>query len=82
MDEGLNGNGLQPAQALGEKPKTTVIKPLSANVVRLPDGTMIVEFELSPYEAISLMLPPESKQALVKALTGGVHVAGPGELLH
>ena len=81
MDEGQNGNGLGPGQAIGEKPKTTVIKPLSANVVRLPSGETIIEFEVSPFEAISLMLPPEGKQLLVQALTGGIHVAGPGELL-
>jgi hypothetical protein len=74
--EGLNGGSPEHGVQLGTKVKTTVLKPVGAQVVRLPSGETLVELELSPFEAVSLMLPEAGRQALVQALTGGIILGG------
>jgi hypothetical protein len=73
------GAGAEPVQ-LGQKQKTTVLKPIGAQVLRLQTGETVIELEISPFEAVSLMMPEEGRQALVRALTGGIELAGPRAL--
>lgn len=77
-----NGNAPQAESLdLGQKMKTTVLKPAGAQVARLPDGGAILELDLGPLEAVSLVLTEEGRAAIVQALTGGIHIAGPGDVI-
>lgn len=84
----MNANNGRPVPAdevptqhnLGQKQKNTILKPVGAQVVRLPSGETLVELEISPFEAVTLMMPEEGRQQFVAALTGGIIPASGLEL--
>ena len=57
-------------------PKHTVLHPPAMHVEHLPDGGARVEMMLSPFEILSVILPPGAKDELARHLSGsGIQVA-------
>lgn len=56
-------------------PEVVLYRPSAANVVKPGDGTMNLEFMVSPLKVVAINLPEEAARELASQVTSGIMVA-------
>ena len=59
----------------GLPPEVTMYRPALANLVKPGDGTVQLEFMISPIKVVVISIPEDAAKDLAAGINSGIHVA-------
>lgn len=59
----------------GMPPEVTMYRPALANLVKPGDGSVQLEFMISPIKVVVISIPEEAAKDLAAGINSGIHVA-------